>query len=149
MVKKNLFSENFDFGGFTIELRLQKYGFNQLKGLSLNEEEVSGTHGSFYLFNSYEDLKLHKITFGDIAYRKLKAKIKYSLNYHNWKESRGIIEVDLQIEPIVLSNQVVEPIDKNRNMAVSIVENYIDVKDLNLDANISVLNGFRFEYKTE
>ncbi|MBG6131636.1 hypothetical protein IWQ47_003044 [Aquimarina sp. EL_43] len=148
-VEQNEFSDEINYGGFTIEVPIKSYGFKSLIGKTFDKNDLIDTHGSFYIVNSYEDVEIHSITFGNLKDQKLEATIEYSLIYPNWKESRGTMDTLLKIGPIVLSNQVLNPIEENRVKAISILENYLEKTELNLHSNISNMNGFRFEYKTE
>lgn len=148
-VEKNDFSDEINYGGFTIEVPIKTYGFNSLVGKTFDKNDLIDTHGSFYIVNSYEDIEVHSIGFGDLKGKRLEATIEFSLIFPNWKESKGTIKTLLKIEPIVLSNQVLDPTEENKIKALSILENYLEKNELNLDSKISNMNGFRFEYKTE
>ncbi|WP_169676735.1 hypothetical protein [Flavivirga algicola] len=148
-VEQNEFSDEINYGGFTIEVPIKSYGFNSLIGKTFDKTDLIDTHGSFYIVNSYEDLEIHSITFGNLKGENLEATIEFSLIYPNWKESKGTMNTSLKIGPIVLSNQVIDPTEENRVKALSILENYLEKTELNLDSKISNMNGFRFQYKTK
>ena len=148
-VEQNEFSDEINYGGFTIEVPIKTYGFNSLVGRTFNKNDLIDTHGSFYIINSCQDLEVHSITFGNLKGGNLEATIEFSLIYPNWKESKGTINTLLKIGPIVLSNQVIDTIEENRVKAHSILENYLEKAELNLDSKISNMNGFRFQYRTK
>jgi len=148
-IEQNEFSDETNFGGFTIEIPINKYGYKSLEGLTFGIDELIDTHGSFYIVNTYENLKIHKVCFGEINNMILEAEIEYSLDYFNWKHSRGAIKTNLNINPIVLSNQVIDPIEENREQALKILSNYLDIREINNETNLTNLNGFRFEYSIE
>ena len=148
-VEENEFSENLNYGGFTVEIPLKTYGFQKLQGLTFSKDELQGSHGSFYIINTYETFNLEKITFGKIQNGKLKAIIKYNLDYNEWKESSGSIEVDLAIDPIVISNQIVNPESDLKSKALSVLKNYLSEVEIDINSDISNLNGYRFKYRIE
>ncbi|KXX71167.1 hypothetical protein [Flammeovirga sp. SJP92] len=148
-VEENEFSDETNYGGFTIEMPIKSYGFNSLQGKTFDKDDLIDTHGSFYIVNRYEDLEIHSITFGQLKGENLEASIEFSLIYPNWKKSKGTIKSSLKIGPIVVSNQIVDPSEENREKTLSILENYLDQSELDLDSNIPNMNGFRFQYRVK